>query len=266
MSCLCVLAGRPFPVQIEREHFAPALSAARELAEDALCWGLHAQRARLLLLQARAVLRAARRGGENSDGGLGSESTSSPNPGEGGGRATLAAAMPPLLRCLQLAQGAKVEALRAEAAVELAELRLEMGSPGLALALLDAVLPYVLENLPIAQGGAAWLLRARCELGSAPPLPSAPPSKPGKRLARKHARAVRLRARSLRSALLQVCSALRARAHGISVGSSSSSIPPPFSFTFLHARPAEPRCGCAVAGGLRGPVARGAVPRGARSP
>ena len=131
-------------VECAAGRFGEALDQAQQLealAEQRKC---HEQHARLLLLQARAVLGAARRAG-----------------------GTVHGALPPLLRALQLAERANAGAVRAEARLTLAELRLGAGAAQCACEMLDDVLPYVAEHLPPAQMGSAQLLRARAELSLA---------------------------------------------------------------------------------------------------
>lgn len=74
------------------------------------------------------------------------------------------APLPPLLRCLTLAETFDADPLHALASLALAQVHLRLGAPTKARALLKAALPTLLEHAPVREQGEAWLLLAKCHL------------------------------------------------------------------------------------------------------
>ena len=74
------------------------------------------------------------------------------------------APLPPLLRCLTLAEQLDTDPVHALASLTLAQVHLRLGAPGKARALLKAALPVLLEHAPVREQGEAWLLLAKCHL------------------------------------------------------------------------------------------------------
>lgn len=74
------------------------------------------------------------------------------------------AALPPLLRCLTLAEAFDTDPVHAAASLTLAGVHLQLGAAAKARALIKATLPTLLEHAPVQEQGEAWLLLAKCFL------------------------------------------------------------------------------------------------------